>query len=114
MPFAIVDGPTILAGETLSDAANCSAGKMIRITVPHEFSGDHLTFQVSTDGKMFNDLYDAQGNEIEIVAHPDTGIVLQDNWVKSIPYIKFRSGKRSAATKQTPDPCRFAIALETD
>jgi hypothetical protein len=112
MPFAIVDGPTIAAGQSLSDKANCSAGAMIRITVPKEFAGDSLTFMVSTDGNFFNDLYDAEGNEITIVAKPDTGVVLQDSWVKSIPYIKFRSGTRESPVEQDQD-CKFAIAIDT-
>jgi hypothetical protein len=112
MPFSIVDGPTIAAGESLSNGANCSAGSMIRITVPHEFTEADLTFQVSTDGKFFNDLYDAEGNEITVVAKPDTGVVLQEDWVKSIPFIKFRSGTRDNPVEQKQD-CKFAIAIET-
>jgi hypothetical protein len=112
MPFAIVNGPIIAVGQSLSNGANCAAGKMIRITVPREFVGEALTFQVSTDGQFYNDLYDAEGNEITVVAKPDTGIVLQDNWVKSLPHIKFRSGTRENPVEQRED-CRFAIAIET-
>ena len=38
MPLTIVDGPTIAAGKSLSDGANCSAGSIVRITVPQEFT----------------------------------------------------------------------------
>jgi hypothetical protein len=112
MAFAIVDGPTIAAGQSLSDGANCAAGAMIRITIPKEFVGDSLTFQVSTDGKFYNDLYDAEGGEITIVAKADTGVVLHQPWVRQIPYIKFRSGTRDAPVEQAEN-CRFAIALDT-
>jgi hypothetical protein len=110
MPFAIVDGPTIDADQSLSDGANCSAGEMVRITVPQEFTEADLTFQVSSDGKFYNDLYDAAGNEIVIKAKPDTGIVLQSPWIRSIAYVKIRSGTRLAPVVQQ-EKCKFGIAL---
>jgi hypothetical protein len=112
MPFAVVDGPTIPAGQSLSNSANCSAGSILRITVPQEYTEASLTFQVSTDGKFFNDLYDAEGNVVEIVATPDSSIVLKEEWVRFIPFIKFRSGTRDAPVEQAKD-CKFAIALHT-
>jgi hypothetical protein len=112
MTFAIVNGPTIAANESLSDGANCSAGHILRITVPQEFTGSSLTFQVSTDGKFYNDLYDAKGNEIAVTANPDSSIVLVEPWVRLIPYIKFRSGTRDAPVEQAQD-CKFGIALDT-
>jgi hypothetical protein len=112
MPFAVVDGPTIKKGQSLSDGANCSAGSILRITVPQEYTQANMTFMVSTDGKFFNDLYDAEGNVIEIVANPDSSIVLKEEWVRFIPHIKIRSGTRDAPVDQEQD-CKFAIALHT-
>jgi hypothetical protein len=112
MTFSIVNGPTIAKGESLSDKADCAAGSILRITVPQEFTGSSLTFQVSTDGKFFNDLYDAEGKEITITANPDSSVVLEKHWVREIPYIKFRSGTREAPVEQDED-CKFAIALAT-
>jgi hypothetical protein len=37
------------------------AGDIVRITIPQEFTDANLTFQVSTDGNLYNDLYDAAG-----------------------------------------------------
>jgi hypothetical protein len=113
MPLAIVDGPTILKGESLSDGADCSAGRIVRITCPQEFTDANLTFQVSTDGNLFNDLYDDEGREITIAAQPDSGIVIDRTWTRSIAFIKFRSGTRSHPVPQTKDDCKFAIAIET-
>jgi hypothetical protein len=112
MPFAVVDGPTIKKGQSLSDGANCSAGSILRITVPQEYTEANMTFQVSTDGNFFNDLHDAEGNVIEIVAKPDSSIVLKEEWIRFIPHIKFRSGTRDAPVNQAQD-CKFAIALHT-
>ena len=95
MPLTIIDGPTIKLGESLSDGADCSAGTIVRITVPQEFTPANLTFQVSSDGNLYNDLFTAGGEEITIVAKPDTGIVIGERWAGSINFIKFRSGSSS-------------------
>ncbi|TMQ24147.1 MAG: hypothetical protein E6J90_08815 [Deltaproteobacteria bacterium] len=113
MPLSIVDGPTIRAGESLSDGVDCSAGNIVRITVPQEFTPANLTFQVSTDGNFYNDLFAASGTEITVVAAGSTGIVVHETWTKSINFIKFRSGSRNHPVAQKVD-CKFAIALEAE
>jgi hypothetical protein len=116
MSLAIVDGPTIRAGEALSDGVDCSAGTIVRITVPREYTdGDmpnHMTFQVSTDGNFYNDLFDDEGTEIFIVARPNQGIVIDRAWARSIAFIKLRSGSRDSPVLQKED-CKFAIAIST-
>ena len=112
MPLTIIDGPTIAAGESLSDGADCSSGEIMRITVPQEFTPANLTFQVSSDGNFYNDLFSSNGEEITVVAKPSTGIVVPEAWTKSINFIKFRSGTRGYPVRQNVD-CKFAIAVET-
>ncbi len=112
MSLTIVDGPTIAAGESLSDGADCSAGTIVRITVPQEFTSANLTFQVSSDGNLYNDLHTANGDAVTIAAKPDSGIVVAEAWTKSINFIKFRSGTRSHPVAQR-EACKFAIAVET-
>jgi hypothetical protein len=113
MAITIVDGPTILLGESLSDAADCSAGNIVRITVPQEFTPANLTFQVSSDGNLFNDLFDSRGGEVTVVAKPNTSILISEAWGRSINFVKFRSGSRDHPVLQTRDDCRFGIAVET-
>lgn len=113
MALQIIDGPTIMRGESLSDGVDCSAGTIVRITVPQEYTEANLTFQVSSDGNLYNDLHDADGDEITVVAKPDTGIIVPEHWTRSIAFIKFRSGTREHPVKQTKDDCKFAIAVET-
>lgn len=111
MALTIIDGPTIAAGESLSDGADCSSGSIVRITVPQEFTPANLTFQVSSDGNFYNDLFDARGNEITVVAKPSSGIVVSEMWTRSVAFIKFRSGSRDHPVEQKVD-CQFAIAVE--
>lgn len=111
MPLTIIDGPIIAAGESLSDGADCSSGSIVRITVPQEFTSANLTFQVSSDGNLYNDLFNARGDEITVVAEPNTGIVVSEMWTRSVAFIKFRSGSRDHPVEQKVD-CRFAVAVE--
>jgi hypothetical protein len=111
MGLAIVDGPTIKAGESLSDGADCSGGTIVRITVPQEFTPANITFQVSSDGNLYNDLFGPDGTEVTLVAKPNTGIVIGERWVSSINFIKFRSGSRHHPVAQLVD-CKFAIAID--
>ncbi len=112
MALQILDCPTIAKGESLSDGLDCSAGDIVRITVPQEYTSANLTFQVSTDGNFFNDLFLANGDEITVSAKANTAIVVREVWVKSIAFIKFRSGSRSSPVEQSVD-CKFAVAIET-
>jgi hypothetical protein len=111
MALTIIDGPTIAAGESLSDGADCSSGSIVRITVPQEFTSANLTFQVSSDGNFYNDLFNAHGEEITVVAKPNSGIVVSEMWTRSVAFIKFRSGSRDHPVVQKVD-CQFAIAVE--
>ena len=107
MPLTIVDGPTIPHNESLSDGADCSGGDIVRITVPQEFTPANLTFQSSSDGNMYNDLYDAEGEEILRT------IIVAAEWAKTLGWIKIRSGTRAAPVAQSRDACKFGIALDT-
>lgn len=111
MALIVLDGPTIKAGESLSDGLDCSAGEIVRITIPQEYTPGNMTFQVSTDGVFFNDLFNTDGEEIQIVAKPNTGIVIGERWVRSIAHIKFRSGTRDHPVVQR-EACKFAVAVQ--
>jgi hypothetical protein len=112
--LTVIDGPTIKRGESLSDGADCSAGTIVRITVPREYEdGDmpnHMTFQVSSDGNLFNDLFDDEGHEIAIAARANTGIVIDRSWARTVAFIKVRSGTRDAPVLQKTD-CKLAMAI---
>jgi hypothetical protein len=112
MALTVIDGPTIPHNESLSDGVDCTGGNIVRVTVPQEFTDANLTFQASSNGDLYNDLYDSKGNEVTLVATPDTTIIVSAEWTRSIGWIKFRSGTRVAPVNQTKDACKFAIAIE--
>jgi hypothetical protein len=103
-------------GEALSDGVDCSAGTIVRITVPQEYNAgnmpNQMTFQVSSDGNLYNDLFDDEGREISITARPKSGIVIGRSWAHTVAFIKVRSGTRDAPVLQKED-CKLAIAIST-
>ena len=116
MPFLIVDGPTIAAGESLSDGADVSGGKVIRITFPgpEEWVKANLTFQVSSDGNFFNDAFNDKGEEIMVPGVPHWCTIFLDGLhLEHIGFVKIRSGTRANPVVQ-PNECKMAITLYVD
>jgi len=108
MPLQIINGPIIDAGESLSAGIDCSAGPIVKITMPGNFVGDTITFQTSSDGLMFNDIFQPDGTELMFRVIAGTGII---GMRLSTGFIKFRSGTRERPVVQ-PELREFAVALE--
>ena len=118
--LVVLNGPRINAGESLSDGVDCSGGKIVRITMPPEWTGAPLSFQISTDGAFYNDLYHLQltpGAYIafEVVVPSSPGgiaIVLPEEFGHAASFLKIRSGTRGSPVDQEEDR-DFAVAIET-
>jgi len=115
MTLQIIDGPLFQPGESLSSGIDISAGNIVRITCPGQWSPANLTFQISTDGASgYNDLYDAAGNEITIVVRGDnSAVIVRDPWSQFINFIKFRSGTAKHPVPQVAGAL-FAVAIEVE
>jgi len=108
MPLQILNGPIIDAGESLSAGIDCSAGPIVKITMPGNFVGDTITFQTSSDGIMYNDIFQPDGTELMFRVIAGTGII---GMRLSTGFVKFRSGTRERPVVQ-PELREFAVALE--
>ena len=108
MPLTIINGPIIDAGESLSAGIDCSAGPIVKITMPGNFVGDTITFQTSSDGIMYNDIFQPDGTELMFRVIAGTGII---GMRLSTGFVKFRSGTRERPVIQ-PELREFAVALE--
>jgi len=108
MPLTIINGPIIDAGESLSVGIDCSAGPIVKITMPGNFVGDTITFQTSSDGVMYNDIFQPDGSELMFRVIAGTGII---GMRLSTGFVKFRSGTRERPVIQ-PELREFAVALE--
>ena len=49
MPLTLVVGPTIAAGQSLSDVLDCSTAPPVRIMMPTAWTGAVLSFQCSSN-----------------------------------------------------------------
>ncbi len=108
MPLTIINGPIIQAGDSLSAGIDCSAGPIVKITMPGNFVGDTITFQTSSDGIMYNDIFQPDGTELMFRVIAGTGII---GMRLNTGFVKFRSGTRERPVVQ-PELREFAVALD--
>lgn len=113
MTITGIAGPTIQAGETLSDGIDCRAGEIVRLSMPADWTPANLTFQVSTDGKLFDDLFDDQGEEITVKnVAPGSAVTVPRLAARAIAFLKFRSGSRAHPVVQKGRR-EFAVTVDT-
>lgn len=110
--LTIVNGPTIEAGDSLSGVGDCSMGRLIRITMPTDWTGDTITFQISTDGLGYNDVFRADGSEATVKCFAGTALLIPDLLGDAACYIKIRSGTRDRPVVQ-PEIRTFAMTVKT-
>jgi hypothetical protein len=113
MTLKVLNGPFIEVAEALSDALDCSEGAIVRLTMPGGWTPANITFQISTDGAMFNNLVDRNGDEIQMAVVPNAAVVLSqfDEYLKAVTFLKIRSGTSEYPVSQ--DELReFAVAIE--
>lgn len=109
--LTVINGPKIAAGESLSDAVDCSAGSLVRITMPPEWTTAPITFQFSTDGTFFNEMCDLDGYAVTIKdMWPGSGVIVPEHVGRAIAHIKFRSGTAGNPIPQEAERW-FAVAI---
>jgi hypothetical protein len=112
MVMQIINGPIIPAGESLSGEIEIAGNAdLVRITMPGDWDSAPLTFQISTDGIFFNDLFDQEGLEVAVDVQPGTGVMLDPKFRVSGCFIKFRSGLREHPKSQSMLR-EFAVAVQ--
>src|SRR5215510_3041286 len=105
--------PKIPAGQSLSDAVDCSTGTVLVMTVPYNWTSANLTVQVSSDGVEFYDVVDRAGREFIFPAVAGTAISLGgDDVAWKGMHLKLRSGSRAYPVKQLED-AEFTVAIQS-
>jgi len=102
MPAAIISGPAIASGQSLSSVLDLSQKTtgIKRITLPAQWSSAWLTFQISQDGAVYSDLYWPTGGLVVVTVVPGSTIVT-DPAVWGAAFFKFRSGSPTNPIVQT-------------
>ena len=91
----VLNGPVIEAGESESDGIDCSAGQLVRITMPSgPWDGDApLTLLFSSDGLFFNEMYNLDGFPVKVnVVVPGSGVIIPEHVGRAVAWLKLRSG----------------------
>ena len=107
---------TINAGESLSNAINCSQQAPVRVRMPASWTGGNqgaITFQISTDNISFMDYFSSDGKEVSAIVTPNTTTRV-DHTIggKGTTWIKIRTGTREAPVIQN-SKIDFTVVLET-
>ena len=99
----VVMTATIPAGETISSAVNIDHDQLLSVWVD-DWTTAHLTFQVSTDGITFYDLfYNIGSREVNILLTANSACILSYDWRNSICWMRARSGIRDEPVPQEAD-----------
>jgi hypothetical protein len=101
---------TIPAGQSVSNAVDCSSGRVVRIIMPPSWTGAaSLTFCTSPDNTTFHDLYHTTAetyatNEVIIPAvTPNSAVVMPAGSGDSFNWVKLRSGGHATPVVQAAD-----------
>jgi hypothetical protein len=81
--------------------------------MPAGWDNANITFQISSDGNGYNDLYNTDGEEVTLSVVTGSAVVLGQfgDYLKAIAFLKIRSGTRSHPVEQKAQR-DFAIAIE--
>lgn len=101
---AIVETAAVIAtGTSLSAAVDLRGYSLVAIQMPASgWTSASLTFQASSDGVLYQNVYDRFGNEVTVVASGGARFIQLDpaDWLGAA-YIKVRSGTSGSPTNQT-------------
>jgi hypothetical protein len=113
MALQVLNGPVIAAGQSLSAGLDCTAGNIVRLTMPASWDGANLSFQISSDGAGYNDLFTIDGKEVVIPVVAGTAVVIAplSDYLKAVAFLKVRSGSRAYPVTQSAQR-DFAVAIE--
>lgn len=95
---------TIDAGASLSDEVDTEGMSVRGMIMPAGWTTADLTFQAAHEtGGTYNNVYDSQGNEVQVSAAASRAIGFTTVGMEALsafPYLKVRSGTSGGATTQ--------------
>lgn len=95
---------TIRSGESESDVISLGGKILGSLHVPAGWTTAVLTMKGSDDGSTFRNIYDAFGNEYQLVmGSGDRSILLDGSLFSSTQFIKLRSGTAAVPVNQGAD-----------
>jgi hypothetical protein len=102
---------TILEGDWLSNAVDCSAGKPIFLGTPIDWTPAPMTMHISMDGENFYELVDSIGNVRLFNFAPGAGMPFLAPYAQYIQALKIGSGSSGHPVPQEQD-ASFRIEID--
>jgi hypothetical protein len=101
MPITVLNGPTIQAGQSLSNSANLQGRQIVGLLVPLGLPSTCITFQLSQGANDFHDLYSIRGDLLKIYPVPGARLVFDTDWALIADFMKIRTGTPDDPIVQT-------------
>lgn len=109
---------SIPAGEAFSGTIDCKSRQPVRIAMPDDWTtgpgGGIITFQISSDGTLWFDIFRLNGEPISLVVKPKTAIMFSRElgFDKLADYFRVRAG---APDRPAPQSAQrdFIFAIES-
>jgi hypothetical protein len=101
-PVTISNGTSLSAAVDLETTAGIGA-RLARIDMPAAWTAANLTFQASTDGVTYNNLFDSSGGEYTVTAAANAAIIVPLADFIGIRFLKIRSGTSGTPVNQAAD-----------
>ena len=102
---------TIPAGQALSSSADLTAGNMVMLLTPADWTPANISFLISEDNITFRDLFDSDGHEIVKSMGPNRAINVDPSYTSGALYLKLLSGPRANPVAQEADRV-FTIVIQ--
>lgn len=100
---AVIKYITIANGGSLSSSIDFGTARLSLINMPAAWTAATLTFQVSSDGTTFRNLYMSDGTEYSITVGASQSVIVPLVDFLGIRFLKIRSGTSGGAVNQGAD-----------
>src|SRR5262245_31434836 len=104
--------PKISAGQSLSEAFDCTNGTLLTITIPPNWTPANISFQVSSDDVNFYDVVDERGKEVMWTAIAGTCLLLDSEFAWKGMHLKIRYSSKERPVIQV-NAVEFTVAIQT-
>lgn len=91
---------TIANAASLSGAVNLKGRVIVGIMMPAAWTTADLTFQASIDGTTYANIFDDEGDEVEVVAAAAIYIPINPSLWAGVRFVKVRSGTSGTPAAQ--------------
>jgi len=90
-------------GQSVSNDINLANLAVVLVIAPDDWTPANITFQVSVNGSLWSDLFDASGTQVIKPIPPGSAILVDPEITRHVSFLRIRSGTRENPIAQTDD-----------